>query len=230
MGMIRQMASGVAGAIYRPSDAIAEEYHKWYYGALVWNTTTWMGVPILKSVSDMWNYQEILWTLRPSLVVEFGSFRGGSALFFAHILRQTGEQFTVLSVDITHKNLHPDVVDDPDVVWLESSSAAPRVAEKIAQLRAEFPGPVFAILDSDHSHDHVLAEMKLLRPQLAAGDYLVVEDSNVNGHPVLPGFGAGPFEAIESYEAQFPDDYVHDHEREKKFGFSFATNGFLIRK
>src|ERR1700739_83349 len=127
MGVSRQLASFVAATIYRPSDAIAEEYHKWYYGTLVWNNTTWMGIPCQKSVSDMWNYQEILWTLRPSLVVEFGTFRGGSALFFAHILRQTGGRFTVLSVDIEQKNLHPDVAADPDVVLVESSSAAPRV-------------------------------------------------------------------------------------------------------
>ena len=50
----------------------------------------------------------------------------------------------------------------------------------------------FAILDSDHSMDHVLAETKLVRPLLAAGDYLLVEDSSVNGHPVLPGWGPGP--------------------------------------
>ncbi|BBY96212.1 rhamnosyl O-methyltransferase [Mycobacterium gallinarum] len=230
MGVIRQIASGVAGAIYRPSDAIAEEYHKWYYGTMVWLHTSWMGVPCQKSVSDMWNYQEILWSLRPSLVVEFGSFQGGSGVFFAHILRQTGQRFAVLSVDITHQNLHANAVKDPDVVWFESSSIAPQVAEKISQLRSEFPGPVFAILDSDHSRDHVLAEMKSLRPLLRAGDYMIVEDSNVNGHPVLPGMGPGPFEAIEDYEAEFPDDYVHDREREVKFGFTFATNGFMIRK
>jgi cephalosporin hydroxylase len=83
-------------------------------------------------------------------------------------------------------------------------------------------------LDSDHSADHVLAEMRLLRPLLVAGDYLIVEDSNVNGHPVLPGFG--PFEAIEAYEREFPNDYVHDRKREEKFGWTMATNGFLIRK
>lgn len=229
MGLIRQIASGVAGVIYRPSDAIAEEYHKWYYGSLVWNTTTWMGIPCQKSVSDMWNYQEILWNLRPSLVVEFGTFRGGSALFYATILRQTKKPFAVLSVDITHQNVLPEVKADPDVILFESSSAAPQVAEKITQLRAEYPGPVFAILDSDHSCDHVLAEMKLLRPVLTSGDYMVVEDSNINGHPILPGMGPGPFEAIEAYEALFPNDYTHDREREMKFGFSFATNGFLIR-
>ncbi len=87
----------------------------------------------------------------------------------------------------------------------------------------------FAILDSDHSRDHVLAELRMLRPVLHAGDYVVVEDSNINGHPVLPQFGPGPYEAMEAYFAEFPNDFERDHMRESKFGFSFATNGFLVR-
>ncbi|WP_272937655.1 CmcI family methyltransferase [Mycolicibacterium tusciae] len=227
MSLIRQLASGVAGVIYRPSDEIADEYHKYYYGTMIWSTTSWRGIPCQKSVSDMWNYQEILHDLKPALVVEFGTLCGGSAVFFADILRGQGAK--VLSVDITHKNVHDRARQDPDVMLLESSSSAPDVASRIRDLRSEFPGPVFAILDSDHSKDHVLAEMKLLRPLLVSGDYVVVEDSNVNGHPVLPGFGPGPFEAIEAYEAEFPNDYAHDRERENKFGFTFATNGFLTR-
>ncbi|MET2789164.1 CmcI family methyltransferase, partial [Mycobacterium tuberculosis] len=100
---------------------------------------------------------------------------------------------------------------------------------QIQRLKNEYPGKIFAILDSDHSMNHVLAEMKLLRPLLSAGDYLVVEDSNINGHPVLPGFGPGPYEAIEAYEDEFPNDYKHDAERENKFGWTSAPNGFLIR-
>jgi cephalosporin hydroxylase len=103
------------------------------------------------------------------------------------------------------------------------------IAEQIGRLKAEFPGKIFAILDNDHSMNHVLAEMKRLRPLLSAGDYMVVEDSHVNGHPVLPGFGPGPYEAIEAYEREFPNDYRHDVARENKFGWTFATNGFLIR-
>ncbi len=90
MGLIRQFSSAVAGMVYRPTDAIADEYHRWYFGTLTWRTTSWMGVICWKSVSDMWNYQEILCELQPSLVVEFGSYRGGSALFFAGVMRQTG--------------------------------------------------------------------------------------------------------------------------------------------
>src|SRR6202008_3988100 len=106
---------------------------------------------------------------------------------------------------------------DPDVLFVKSSSAAPAIAEQIRSLKSEFPGRIFAILDSDHSMNHVLAEMKLLRPLLSAGDYLIVEDSNVNGLPILPGWGPGPYEAIEAYEHEFPNDYKHDVARESKF-------------
>jgi cephalosporin hydroxylase len=75
----------------------------------------------------------------------------------------------------------------------------------------------------------VLAELKLVRPLPGAGDYVAVEDSSVNGHPVLTGWGPGPYEAIEEYVAAIPGDYTHDSHREGKFGWSFATNGFLIR-
>ena len=61
-------------------------------------------------------------------------------------------------------------------------------------------------------------------------DYLIVEDSNINGHPVYPEFGAGPMEAILAYQKKYPDDYNSDTEKEEKFGFTFAPSGFLIRK
>jgi cephalosporin hydroxylase len=229
MGIARQLAAGAAGLIYRPGDDIAEEYHKWFYGSLVWMKTTWAGVECQKSPLGMWNYQEILSELRPALVVEFGTCRGGSALFFAAVMRGLGEPFAVLSVDISHRFLDPVARRDADIVFVESSSTDPKVAEHIAQLKGQHPGRIFAILDSDHTRDHVLAEMKLLRPVLTSGDYLVVEDSNLNGHPISPGWGPGPYEAIEAYEHQYPDDYRHDRPRETRFGWTQATNGFLIR-
>jgi cephalosporin hydroxylase len=214
---------------YQPTESEAEEYHKWYFNTFVWKTTTWLGVPCWKSVADMWNYQEILFELKPSLVIEFGTAHGGSALFYANIMRQIGEPFKVFSVDIDHKRLEPAARRDPDIVFVESSSTVRAVAEHIGHLKSEFPGKIFAILDSDHSMDHVLGEMKLLRPVLCPGDYLIVEDSCINGHPVLPGWGPGPYEAVEAYEHEFPNDYTHDVARENKFGWTFAPNGFLIR-
>lgn len=205
-------------------------YHVWYYNHHIWDTTTWAGVKTLKSPSDMWNYQEILHSLKPTLVIEFGTRFGGSALFFAAVMRQVGSRFKILSVDVDAATISQRTKQDPDVELLISSSVDPRVAERIAALRSEYPGPVFAILDSDHSKNHVLAEMKTLRPVLVSGDYVVVEDSNVNGHPVYPSHGPGPFEAMEEYFREYPDDYARDSARESKFGFTFATNGFLVRR
>jgi len=208
----------------------ATRYHLWYYRNQIWDTTTWVGVKTLKSPSDMWNYQEILYTLRPCVVIEFGTRFGGSALFFAAVMRQIGNRFKVLSVDIDAESVSEKARNDPDIELLTMSSVDSKVAERIAALRSENPGPAFTILDSDHRKDHVLAELKLLRPLLVSGDYLVVEDSNVNGHPVMPSYGPGPFEARDEYFCEFPDDYKFDTAREAKFGFTFATKGFLIRQ
>jgi cephalosporin hydroxylase len=73
----------------------------------------------------MWNYQEILFGLKPSLVIEFGTCCGGSAMFFASIMRQTGQPFKVLSVDISHDVLDPAARRDSDISFVQSSSTAP---------------------------------------------------------------------------------------------------------
>jgi cephalosporin hydroxylase len=206
-----------------------ERYHLWHYTSEVWKTTKWMGVETLKLPLDTWNYQEILWELKPSLLVEFGTNNGGSALFFATMLRSIGNPFHILSVDICHDGVREKTRTDPDIELFTCSSSDPLVTQKIADLRKQFPGPVFAILDSDHSMKHVLAEMIAIRPVLESGDYVIVEDSNVNGHPVIPRHGPGPYEAVDEYFRLHPGDYTHDTERENKFGLTWAPNGYLIR-
>lgn len=207
----------------------AQEYHKWYYDNEVWEGVRFLGVVTNKSVSDLWNYQEVLAELRPSLVVEFGTRFGGSALYFSVIGRAINPDIRVLSVDVSHAEVASVVRNDPAVMLLQQSSSDPAVAEAIRSLRDAHPGKVFFILDSDHSKPHVLAELMLLRSVIQAGDYLVVEDGNINGNPVLPGWGEGPLEALREYFELYPDDYTHDAEREKKFGFTFAPGGFLLK-
>lgn len=216
-----RLAKLTARTIYRFAPRL---YHHWYYNSQKWAETTWGGVRCLKSPSDMWNYQEIISQLRPSVLVEFGTCKGGSAKFFSSLLCSLGYPFGILSVDIADCGL-----SIPNVELMVMSSTDERVASRIEALRSTFPGPMFAILDSDHSRDHVFAELCSLRTLTRPGDYVVVEDSNINGHPVYPSFGPGPFEAIRDYFKRFPDDYQHDKQRENKFGFTFATNGFLIR-
>ena len=216
---------------FNPFYAAAKRYyHLWYYNNLVWTQTSWLGVQTYKSPMDMWNYQEILVSLRPSVVIEFGTWHGGSALFFSAVMQQIGKPFVIISVDIAQDQVSERTKSDPNIRLLTMSSEREEVRRAIAQVRHDHPGPAFAILDSDHSKKHVLSEMINLRNLLVSGDYLIVEDSNVNGHPVLRSFGPGPFEAIQEYFRSFPDDYEHDFERERKFGFSFAPQGFLRRR
>ena len=205
-------------------------YHLWYYRTRVWDKLTWLGVKTLKSPADMWNYQEIIYGLKPSLVVEFGTRFGGSALFFATVMRQFSKCFKVLSVDIDAETISEATRQDPDIELLTMSTLDAKVAERIATLRRDYRGPAFFILDSHHSKEHVLGEMKNIRSVVVSGDYIVVEDSNLNGHPVWPSYGPGPFEAIEEYFREYPEDYRRDNVREAKFGFTFATSGFLIRR
>jgi cephalosporin hydroxylase len=231
----RQMQSPGKAALIDPvltsqlGDA-ANQYHLWYYNTGVWQDIRFLGNRIYKSVADLWSYQEILFNLKPRLVVEFGAHLGGSTLFFSWILRMIRPDSHVFSVDITLAPIPAEIRDNPHMEFMESSSTDPKVYARIAELRRRYPGPVFFILDSDHVKAHVLGELRALRAVTQQGDYVVVEDSNINGHPVLPGWGEGPYEAIEAYEREYPDDYVLDRGREAKFGFTWAPKGFLIRQ
>ncbi len=214
----------------RTRSRVGRDYGVWFYNTNLWQGMRWLGVPIQKLPFDLWNYQEILAELRPSLVIEFGSCFGGSALYFSHLLRSIGQPYRVLSVDVDHSRIFERARRDENIEFRQSSSADPKVAEAIAEWRKKLPGPIFAILDSDHTKRHVLAEMELLRPLLRKGDYMVVEDGYINGHPLLPGWGKGPFEAVEEYMRLHPEDYSFDREKENRFGFTFAPNGYLIRR
>lgn len=212
-------------AVYDPT----EEYHKWYYNNEIWEDVRFLGVITNKSVSDMWNYQEILAELRPSLVVEFGTRFGGSALFFSVIGRAINPDLKVVSVDISHADVAQAVRDDPSIKLITTSSTDPMVVKYLKEMRQRHPGKVFFILDSDHSKAHVLAELSMVRVIVQSGDYVVVEDGNINGHPVLPGWGEGPKEAVEAYFKIHPHDYTIDTQREARFGFTFAPSGFLLK-
>ena len=83
-------------------------------------------------------------------------------------------------------------------------------------------------LDSDHSRDHVLEELRIYSKLVTPGCYLIVEDSNINGHPVLPDFGPGPMEALEDFLAE-DSSFVVDRSREK-FLLSFNPRGCLRKK
>ena len=211
-----------------PYETAGAEYLRRYYELGVWKRQHYRGVRILKAPTDLWNYQEIFVEHRIEWVVETGTRHGGSALYFADLLQLNESPGKVVTVDVVHDELQ--VRDHPRIDFLAGDSAAP---EMIGRLRALLPadrGPLFMILDSDHRRDHVLRELQHLTPLLRKGDYLVVEDTCVNGHPLRADFGPGPMEALMAFLAEHGDDYLVDAERAGKFGFSFSPSGYLVRR
>src|SRR6185369_719804 len=97
------------------ADSATENYHKWYYHNNVWQTTEFMGIKTMKSVSDMWNYQEIIYRLKPSLIIEFGTNRGGATVFFSQILSHVNPEGKVFSVEIDPAIIDPRVKDHNNI-------------------------------------------------------------------------------------------------------------------
>jgi cephalosporin hydroxylase len=203
------------------------EYFRWYYDSGVWKRQHYRGIRILKAPTDLWNYQEIFSERRIDWVIETGTLHGGSALYFADLLALSGAAGKVITVDVSHDVLQ--VREHPRIEFLRASSAAEDTASRVARMIPAQRGPLFMILDSDHTKAHVLRELELLSPLLRRGDYLVVEDTCVNGHPVRPEFGPGPMEALQEFLQANPGLFAADRAREEKFGFTAAPAGYLIK-
>lgn len=204
---------------------LVRDFQKLYFDAYLlgktWSDTYWMGFPAFKCPLDMWIYQELLYELRPDVIVETGTCAGGSALFFAQICDLVGAG-RVVSVDL--QPYSDPLPEHPRITYLLGSSTA---SATLAKVRGEIPdgATVLVVLDSDHHCDHVLAEMKAYADVVSRGSYLVVEDSNLNGHPTKPNFGPGPMEAIEAFLAH-DTRFRTDREREK-FLLTWNPGGFL---
>jgi cephalosporin hydroxylase len=205
---------------------IVSGFHRLYYDSRfiggTWRNTHWLGVPTQKCPLDLWIYQEIVHELRPDLIIETGTADGGSALFFASICDHLNHG-RIVTVDL----LSLPRPEHDRVTYIQGSSVAPEVAEKTT-VAAKDARKVLVILDSNHEKGHVLAEMRLYADLVTRGSYMVVEDTNLNGHPVDPGFGPGPFEAVTEFLNE-RDDFVVDESREK-FYLTFNPRGYLRRR
>jgi len=203
-------------------------YHQYYYhvGAQFQGTfrnTYWMGVRVEKLPSDLWMYQELLVRIRPRVIIETGTLNGGSALFLCHMCDILGVGH-VITIDLRLPAMPPR---HPRLTYLTGSSVDPAIVAQ-AQSLAQGQSPVMVIFDSAHTTDHVLAEMRAYHPLVTPGSYMIVEDSNINGHPVNREFGPGPMEAIEAFMAE-NHDFEVDRECEK-FLITFNPNGYLRKR
>ena len=205
---------------------VGESYLRWYFDSAVWKGLHYRGVRTLKNVADMWNYQEIICERHIGWVIETGTRHGGSALFFADLLAALEAEGRVITIDIDDRDF--TAPPHPRLEAHRGNSANPALADAVLRRLPDRRAPLFLILDSDHRKAHVLRELETWVPRLRSGDYLVVEDGIVNGHPVRPEHGPGPWEAIEEFIQRHPAALIPDRPRETRFGHTFAPRGFYI--
>jgi cephalosporin hydroxylase len=197
----------------------------------VWNSLWFQNVRIIKNPLDLWMLQQTAYESRPDFIVETGTWQGGSALWWAHTLTGMGlEHARVLTVDIQDltkgASTHP--LWKKHVEFFLGSSTDPKIVQKIEEkVRGK---RVLVNLDSDHSMQHVLDELRLYAPLVGPGDYIAVEDTHLDGIPTHPEQGPGPTAAIRRFLAEpAGKDFEQDFTREALVMTSYP-GGWLRRK
>lgn len=208
-------------------EVVIREFNRLYYNSHVWARTKWLGVPTEQNPCDMWMIQEIIWKTKPDFIIETGTLAGGSSLFFAMILAQVNENGKVITVDIDPQigQVSQFQIFKDRVEVIKGDSVSSEVIDKIA---AQVKGhTVLVTLDSDHKKDHVLKELQLYSKFVSKDGYLIVQDTNINGHPVLPNYGPGPMEAVVEFLKE-NKDFEIDRDKERHLVTHYPS-GFLKR-
>ena len=175
----KSFSLGLDKKIFQQSKDLIYDLDQYDYSYL-W---TWMGIPIIQLPADIMATQEVIWKTKPDIIIETGVARGGSVLFMASILEMMGNG-QVIGVDIDIRKHNRESIESHPmskrVTLIEGGSVDESI---LKQVRANIPdgARVMVVLDSDHSHDHVLEECRAYGPMVTKNCYMVVADTLV-GH------------------------------------------------
>ena len=195
-------------------------------------STKWLGYSMIKMPHDLFVMQELIWEHRPSLLIETGTYVGGSAIYFASVMDMFGHG-KVLSIDINA--VTTNYPTHPRVSYLGGrSSVDPAVLEDVERhVERADGGTVMVGLDSDHSTDHVLAELNAYAQFVTPGSWLIVEDTNLDKRPLIQTKGGlgrtdepGPGLAVDQWLPNHPDFRV---EERKGTRYLFSSNTWMRR-
>lgn len=183
---------------------LIDRFHLLWYeqrGRQTWRSTQWLGMEVQQCPLDLWIYQELLFRVRPEVFVEVGVKRGGLTRFVADIftLLRRGR---VVGVDLNPRNVERSLRRHRRVKLIGGDSVDAKVFARVE--RACRGKKTMVLLDSDHRAAHVRRELDLYGELVEPGSYLIVNDTNINGHPALvgnKGRGPGPYEAVEDFLA-----------------------------
>lgn len=177
----------------------------------------WRGIEVLKHPNDLISIQEVIWETKPDVLIETGTWKGGSAVFYADL------GVEVHSVDKAPAAATPEY---PGVFYYRGESTLPRNVYRIAE--AVRGRRIMVSLDSDHSKANVLAELEVYAPFVSLGCYLIVEDTALGTW--LTGTendGDGPADALAEWLPDHPEFSVDAHR--ERFGPTMHPGGWLLR-
>jgi cephalosporin hydroxylase len=196
---------------------------------------TWLGRPIIQFPEDIVAMQEIVWRVKPDLIIETGIAHGGSLMLWASLLEMLGGDGHVVGVDVEirpHNRVeierHPRV---SRITMIEGSSIDPATIARVRELAAG-RRTVMVVLDSNHTHAHVLEELEGYSSLVTSGSYLVVmdtvvEDMPADFYPDRPwGQGNNPATAVAQF-LKTNDRFEVDAEIDAKLVMSVAPGGYL---
>jgi cephalosporin hydroxylase len=205
---------------------------------------SWMGRPVIQYPQDMMALQEIIWEMRPDVVVETGIAHGGSLIFSASMLQLlggeggdagSGNDRFVLGVDIDIRAHNRAAIEAHPMAsrirMIQGSSVDESIAAQVRQACAGCANPL-VVLDSNHTHEHVLRELELYSPLVKKGGWLIVFDTVVENmpgdfYPDRPwGLGDNPMTAVQAF-LKTNDRFVVDEAMDAKLCVSMAPRGYL---
>lgn len=195
----------------------------------------WLGRPIIQYPQDMLAMQEIVWRTKPELIIETGIAHGGSLIFHASMLELVGGEGQVLGIDVDIREPNRRAIEEHPmsrrITMLQGSSTDPEIVSQVVAL-ANGKRRVMVVLDSNHTHDHVLQELNLYAPLVTRGSYLIVLDTVIEDLPedFFPdrpwGRGNNPKTAVWQFLAE-NDRFEIDPEYQEKLLISVAPDGYL---
>lgn len=207
------------------------ELMKLFHELDIWKNMWFQGVQLIKNPLDLWMMQQIIWEVRPDYIIETGTWRGGSALYWAHTLHGMGlENSRVLTVDLQDQTqtARTRPLWQKYVQFFPGSSTDPQIVSRIAHV---VKGKrVLVTLDSDHSMNHVLEELRLYSPLVSPGSYLVVEDTHIDGIPTFPHLSPGPTAAVNRFLEQGGSKMFERDLTREALVMTFNPGGWLRRK
>lgn len=198
---------------------------------------TWLGRPILQIPQDLYALQELIWQVKPDLIIETGIAHGGSLIFSASMLELLGGDGEVLGLDIDIRARNREAIETHPmfkrITMFEGDSISEEMVARVCAF-AKRKERVLVCLDSNHTHSHVLHELEHYAPLVTVGSYCIVFDTGIEDMPDdlfsdRPwGKGNNPKTAVWEF-LKSHDEFEIDKEIEWKLLITAASDGWLKR-